>query len=134
MKIQRATFLGVLGVGDATLDLTDHRTGAPHETVVITGPSGSGKTRMIEALIAAKEAIGAYGLPPVGGAWIGAGNAAKVLVTFHLDKAEQDYAGSPSATLDAEVIFETLMGSDVARRRDFLIDNSALMDVEVLDI
>lgn len=105
MKIQRATFLGVQGVGDATLDLTDHRTGAPHETVVITGPSGSGKTRMIEALIAAKEAIGAYGLPPAGGAWIGAGNAAKVLVTFHLDKAEQDYAGSPSATLDAEVIF-----------------------------
>ena len=36
--------------------------------------------------------------------------------------------------LEAEVIFETLMGSDVARRRDFLIDNSALMDVDVLDI
>jgi len=35
---------------------------------------------------------------------------------------------------EAESIFETLMGSDVARRRDFLIENSALMDTAVLDI
>ena len=105
MKIQRATFLGIQGVGDATLDLTDHRTGEPHGTVVITGPSASGKTRMLEALIAAKEAVGAYGLPPVGAWWIGAGKAAKILLTFQLDAAEREHAGTSSATLDAEVIF-----------------------------
>jgi hypothetical protein len=105
MKIQRATFLGVRGVKDATIDLTDHRTGAPHATVVLTGPSASGKTRMLEALIAAKEAIGPYALPPDAASWIGAGNAAKIILTFHLDGAERDFADSPSATLDAEVIF-----------------------------
>jgi hypothetical protein len=105
MKIQRATFLGVRGVGDATLDLTDARTGAPHGTVVITGPGASGKTRVLEALIAAKEAIGAYGLPPAGASWIGGASAAKILITFHLDGAERDYAGAASSTMDAEVIF-----------------------------
>lgn len=123
MKIQRVTFLGVRGVGDATLDLTAHgaqrtqgthrtqgmqgtqRAGEPHDTVVITGPSASGKTRMLEALVAAKEAIGPYGLPPVGEPWIGAGSAAKIVLTFHLDAAERDYAGTSSPTLEAEVIF-----------------------------
>jgi len=105
MKILRATFLGIRGVGDATLDLTDPRTGAPHGTVVVTGPSGSGKTRVLEALIAAKEAIGSYGMPTTGERWIGPGNAAKIRITFHLDAAEQVYAGTSSATLEAEVIF-----------------------------
>jgi hypothetical protein len=105
MKIQRATFLGVRGVGDATLDLTDPRTGAPHGAVVITGPSASGKTRLVEALIAAKEAIGPYGPLTPGAPWIGAGNAAKILVTFALDEAERDYAGTSSPTMEGEVIF-----------------------------
>ena len=49
MKIQQATFRGVQGVPDLTLDLTDARTGGPHTVVVLSGPSASGKTRMIEA-------------------------------------------------------------------------------------
>lgn len=105
MKILRATFLGVRGVPDLTLDLTDTRTGAPHGLVVVSGPSGSGKTRMLEALIAAKEAIGPYGPMMAGAPWIGAGNAAKILVTFHLDEAEREYAGTSSHVLEAEVIF-----------------------------
>jgi DNA gyrase subunit B len=36
--------------------------------------------------------------------------------------------------IEAESMFETLMGSDVARRREFLVENSALMDTDVLDI
>jgi hypothetical protein len=105
MKIQRATFIGVRGVPDLTLDLTDARTGAPHTLVAVTGPSGSGKTRMIEALIAAKEAIRPYGLMAPGAAWIRTGNAAKVRLTFHLDEAEREFAGTTSPTLDGEVIF-----------------------------
>ncbi len=31
-------------------------------------------------------------------------------------------------------LFETLMGSDVAKRRDYLVDNSSLLDPEALDI
>lgn len=106
MKIQRATFIGVSGVPDLTLDLTDGRTGVPHGLVVISGPSASGKTRMIEALIAAKEAIRPYGVMATGAQWIRAGHAAKTLVTFYLDEAEREFAGVASATIDAEVIFQ----------------------------
>jgi hypothetical protein len=60
---------------------------------------------MIEALIAAKEAIGAYGPITPGAGWIGAGSAAKILVTFLLDDAERDYAGTQSAAQEGEVIF-----------------------------
>lgn len=105
MKIQRATFFGVAGVPNLTLDLTDARSGAPHPLVVVTGPSGSGKTRLIEALIAAKEAIRPYGLMTPGAPWIASGNAARVLVTFHLDEAERDFAGASAPALEAEVIF-----------------------------
>jgi hypothetical protein len=105
MKIQRATFLGVRGVPDLTIDLTDPRTGTPAGVVAITGRSASGKTRMLEALIAAKEAIGPYGPMTPGAAWIGAGAAAKILVTFQLDDLERDYAGTSSPSLEAEVIF-----------------------------
>lgn len=104
MKIQRATFIGVLGVPDLTLDLSDTRTGAPHAMVVVSGPSGSGKTRMLEALIAAKEAIRPYGTPTPG-TWIRSGNAAKIRLAFHLDEAERDFAGASSPVLEAEVVF-----------------------------
>lgn len=105
MKIQRATFIGVLGVPDLTLDLSDARSGAPHGIVAVTGPSGSGKTRLIEALMAAKEAIRPYGPMATGAAWIRANAAAKILITWHLDEAERDFAGTPSQTVESEVIF-----------------------------
>jgi len=105
MKIQRATFLGVRGVPDVTLDLIDYRTGAPPSVVVISGPHASGKTRLLEALIAAKEAIGSYGPMTSGASWISSGSAAKVIVTFLLDAAEQEYAGTSSPSLEGEVIF-----------------------------
>jgi hypothetical protein len=105
MKIQRATFIGVRGVPDLTLDLTDARAGVPRALVVIAGPSASGKTRMLEALIAAKEAIMPYGAIVTGAPWIGPGSAAKVLVTFYLNEAEREFAGTVSQTLEGEVIF-----------------------------
>jgi hypothetical protein len=105
MKIQRATFIGVSGVPDVTLDLTDGRTGAPHALVVVSGPGASGKTRMIEALIAAKEAIRPYGQLSTGAPWIRSGSAAKIVVTFHLDEAEREFAGTTSPTFQGEVVF-----------------------------
>ncbi len=104
MKIQRATFIGVLGVPDMTLDLSDTSTGVPHPLVVVSGPSGSGKTRIIEALIAAKEAIRPYGTS-VPGTWIRDSNAAKIHLAFYLDEAEREFAGTTSPVVEAEVIF-----------------------------
>ena len=105
MKIQRATFLGVRGVTDVTLELTDPRTNAPHGLVIFTGPSGSGKTRILEAMIAAKEAIGAFGPMTPGEPWIGAGSAAKIHLTFLLDEGERTFADTSSPSMEAEVIF-----------------------------
>ena len=34
----------------------------------------------------------------------------------------------------AAQLFETLMGSDVAKRRDYLVANSALLDPSALDV
>src|SRR5262249_14704369 len=79
--------------------------GAPNTLVVVSGPSGSGKTRMIEALIAAKEAIGPYGPMTPGAPWISSAGAAKIVVTFHLDGAEREYANASSHAVEAEVIF-----------------------------
>jgi hypothetical protein len=31
-------------------------------------------------------------------------------------------------------MFEVLMGSDVANRRDYIVSNSSLIDAEILDI
>jgi DNA gyrase subunit B len=39
-----------------------------------------------------------------------------------------------AAAARAAEMFDVLMGSDVARRRDFLIENSSLLDTETLDI
>jgi DNA gyrase subunit B len=39
-----------------------------------------------------------------------------------------------AAAAKAAEIFDVLMGSDVGRRRDFLIENSSLLDAEILDI
>jgi hypothetical protein len=105
MKIQRATFVGVQGVSDITIELTDPKTNAPHALVLFTGPSGSGKTRMLEALIAAKEAIGAFGPMAPTAPWIREGSGAKVLLTFQLDESERVFADAASPSIDAEVIF-----------------------------
>ena len=36
--------------------------------------------------------------------------------------------------INAGDLFETLMGADVARRRQYLLDHSDLVDLELLDI
>ena len=105
MKIERATFRGIAGVADLTLDLRGDRAGVPRSLVVVAGPSAAGKTRMLEALIAAKEAIRPYGLPVSGAPWIREGGAAKIVVSFYLDEAERAFAGTTSETLTGEVIF-----------------------------
>lgn len=105
MKIQRAEFLGVAGVPDLTIDLPTSSSGEPHDRVVVTGPSGAGKTRLLEALIAAKEAIRPYGALAPGAPWIRSGQAAKIRLAFRLDDDERDFAAASSHVLRAEVIF-----------------------------
>ncbi len=107
MKIQRAEFIGIAGVPDLTIELPTSGAGEPHDRVVVTGPSGSGKTRLLEAMIAAKEAIRPYGPLTPGAPWIRSGQAAKVRLSFWLDEAEQEFAAA-AQVLQAEVIFQPM--------------------------
>jgi len=105
MKILRATFLGVHGVPDGSYDLSG-RPGAKHDTIAITGPAASGKTRFLESLLAAKEAIGPYGAVGGGASFLRAGaSIAKVMLTFALDEAEQEYAGVTESVVEGEAAF-----------------------------
>jgi hypothetical protein len=106
MKIRRATFLGVRGVADAAYDFVNPRTGLPHDFIVVTGPAASGKTRLLEAIVAAKEALGPYGPPLPGAQWIQPdGILSKIVLTLHLDEEEQMYAGASSAVVEGEASF-----------------------------
>lgn len=107
MKLLRATFLSIRGVPDVTIDFGDPHRGVPHDVVALTGPAGSGKTRVLEALFAAKEVIGAYGPPITGAPWIAPGaDGAKIELTLVLDEVEQGWTGIGQPTVQAEALFE----------------------------
>jgi hypothetical protein len=58
------------GVGGlAPIDITIPSSTGSIEPLVVTGPTASGKTRLLEAVIAAKEACGGYGVHPVASDW-----------------------------------------------------------------
>jgi energy-coupling factor transporter ATP-binding protein EcfA2 len=111
MKLARVSFLGVRGLADATYDFVAGG-GAPHDLVVVTGPTASGKTRFLEAILATKEAIGPYGLPPSGASWVASGAfGAKVSLAFWLDEEERAYAGTSSAIMEADVTWSAQRGA-----------------------
>ncbi len=69
MKLLSLTLTNVGGAPNGSYPLT--RPGdAPLDLVYVTGPASSGKTAFLEAIVALKESVGAYGAPP---------NAAKLL-------------------------------------------------------
>jgi len=106
MKIQRVTFLGIRGLVDGTYEFTDITTGAPHDVVIVTGPEASGKTRFLEAILAAKEGIGAYATPAPGAPWIDESSGiAKIILSFWLEEEERQYVGTNQQVVDAEAQF-----------------------------
>jgi hypothetical protein len=108
MKLLRATFLAVRGIGDAVLHFGDPSSGKPRDFVVLTGPPASGKTRALEAILAAKEAFAPYGPMMSGASWIAPGEgAAKVALAFVLDEEEMTYAGVDSPLTEVDVTFFT---------------------------
>lgn len=106
MKLLRATFLGVRGVPDGTYDLGHTSVDKAHDVVVVTGREASGKTRFLEAIVAAKEAIGPYGPSAPGAAWLAdGGTLAKVVLAFVLTPEERDYVGTSETVVEGEATF-----------------------------
>jgi len=93
MKILSLTCAGVRGVPDGTYSFTDARTGAPLPVILVTGGPASGKTSLLEAIAAAKEAVGSYGgsLDPMRLRCPGA-HGARITASWLLSDAERDHA------------------------------------------
>lgn len=106
MKIKRIITNGFRGLPDRTFDFTAQRTGLPAEIVIITGPSGSGKSSLLDAIVAAKEDVGSYGLPVSPASFIRAGDAAaKVQIEWVLTPEECARNGTTGSELASESIF-----------------------------
>ncbi|MFO0551601.1 MAG: hypothetical protein U0271_24650 [Polyangiaceae bacterium] len=90
MRIRRVICDGVLGVQDASFDLSDASTGRPANIVAITGPAASGKTRLLEAVLAAKETLAPYATRPSPDEWVRTPEgAAKITLDWELDDTEK---------------------------------------------
>ncbi len=104
MKLKRATFLGIRGLRDLTIDFASGDS-KPHPTTLLFGGPASGKTRILEALLAAKDVLAPYGAPVRGALWVEPGKSAKIELTFVLDPEELADAGLSDASVYAETIF-----------------------------
>jgi energy-coupling factor transporter ATP-binding protein EcfA2 len=106
MKIKRISTNGFRGLPDRTFDFTAPRTGLPAELVVVTGPSGSGKSSLLDAILAAKEDVGSYGLQVSPASFVRTGDsAAKVQVEWILTADECARNGATGPELASESIF-----------------------------
>jgi len=106
MKIKRISTSGFRGLPDRMFDFTAQRTGLPAELVVITGPSGSGKTSLLDAILAAKEDVGSYGLQVSRASFVRSGEAAaKVQIEWILTADECSRNGASGPELVSESIF-----------------------------
>jgi len=94
MKVARLRTQGFRGLPDHTYSFAHARSGAPFDVVLITGDAGSGKTSLLEAIIAAKEDIGAYGTPPAQATYLREGTpTARLDVSWLLSASEAHRAG-----------------------------------------
>jgi hypothetical protein len=106
MRLLGITTEGFRGVPDRAFDFTHPGTSSPLDVVIVTGGPGAGKTSLLEAIIAAKEDVGAYGPARARGACVRAGaRSARVDATWALSPAERTRAGA-----DATVVTRSTFG------------------------
>jgi predicted ATPase len=111
MKIQRISTNGFRGLPDRSFELVEGRGGRPFDLVLVTGPAGSGKTSFLDAIIAAKEDVGAYGPRRSAAELVRPGEAgAKVRLSWVLGADERARAGGSAAEIATESIFSAAFG------------------------
>jgi predicted ATPase len=105
MKILRLEAAGFRGLPDRAFDFAHAGSTAPLDVVIVTGEAGAGKTSLLEAVIAAKEDVGAYG-PTRPASYVRAGaRTARLEATWLLSPAEKMRAGASSAVVTTTSIF-----------------------------
>ena len=106
MKLLHLTTQGVAGLPDRTYEFADPSTGAPFDVVFVTGLPASGKTRLLEAILAAKEDVGPYGVRPRAAALVREGAAsATIQATWLLSPAERARAELRTAAIVTTSVF-----------------------------
>ena len=94
MKLVRLKLANVGAIVDGEYALVDRRTGRPLDVVIVTGGPASGRTTFLEAIIAAKEGVGAYGPPPDGSRLLRSGaSSGRIEATWWLSAQEVERAG-----------------------------------------
>jgi energy-coupling factor transporter ATP-binding protein EcfA2 len=112
VKIVRLETSNVRGLHDGTYELSSR--GQPRNLTVVVGPRASGKTSLLEAIVFAKESVGAYGLIPRTTGWLRRGAATGFLrATFFLEPDERALAEAA----EAEISIEVDLASDAALPR-----------------
>jgi hypothetical protein len=106
MKLLQLTTQGFRGVPDRQFSFACPDTGAPLDLVLVTGGPASGKTGLLDAIIAAKEDVGAYGTRPSETACVRSGAGTAMLeAVWWLAPHERAPAGVNEATVTTLSIF-----------------------------
>lgn len=111
MRLRGADLQGIRGLPSRAWDFP--APGSDVDVIAVTGPRGSGKTTFLEAILAAKERVAAYGVAdPRWSRLIPDGaRSAKVTLTWELSAAEMDRLRVDRPQMDIESILgEPLAG------------------------
>jgi hypothetical protein len=104
MRLLRLQTTDIAALRDRTYELAHPQTGDALDVAVVTGPPSSGKTRLLETIIAAKEAVASYGglLAPVR---VAPGtSSAKIEAEWALSPAEARRIGETRRSIKSEVL------------------------------
>lgn len=100
MKITKLECRHVAGVPDGAYSFTLPGRADPNALTFVAGVRGAGKTRLLEAIVALKELVGAYRAPPAPAALLADGEREGVLAgTFLLTDEERSMAELEDAEL-----------------------------------
>jgi hypothetical protein len=106
VKLLQLTTQGFRGVPDRPFSFARPDNGEPLDLVLVTGGPASGKTGLLDAIIAAKEDVGAYGTRPSVSACVRPGAGTAVLeAVWWLAPHERTPAGVSEATVTTRSIF-----------------------------
>ena len=106
MKIARLECEQFLGVPNGAYSFLAANRLVPNELTVVAGMRGSGKTRLLDAIVALKELVGAYRAPPPLSDLLAVGaRTGKVQGKFLLSDEEKNVAQLVSNELTVEVGF-----------------------------